>query len=93
VFPIIIILLVPVRLRIMNRYWAVDTLKGIPPSPLSPMMRWKKNTDNLGVDSWACRPGLGNDFRSTGEKRREARDVEEGPAANSEVEVSHEKAV
>lgn len=29
VFPIIIILLVPVRLRIMNRYWPEDTLKGV----------------------------------------------------------------
>jgi hypothetical protein len=28
VFPVIIVLLVPVRLRIMNRYWAVGTLKG-----------------------------------------------------------------
>jgi len=61
VFPVIIVLLVPVRLRVMNRYWAVDTLKG--------------------VDSWACRPGLGNDFRSTkerrGEEEEEARDEEE----------------
>ena len=28
VFPIIIVLLVPLRLRIMSRYWAPGTLKG-----------------------------------------------------------------
>ena len=54
-FPVIIVLLAPVRLKIMNRYWGVNTLKG--------------------VDSWACRPGLGNDFRSTKERREEEEEM------------------
>ena len=57
VFPVIIALLVPVRLRLMSKFWDVDTLKG--------------------VDSWACRPGLGNDFRSRSQIRRDADDAEE----------------
>jgi len=29
VFPVIIVLLVPVRLKVMNRYWARETLKHV----------------------------------------------------------------
>lgn len=50
-FPVVIIMLVPVRLKWMSRFWNVGTLKG--------------------VDSWACRPGLGNDFRSKKDRRRD----------------------
>lgn len=69
VFPIIIVMLVPVRLRLMSKFWNVDTLKG--------------------VDSWACRPGLGNDFRSRNQRQRDA-DVAEENAGNS-MHVGNEK--
>lgn len=59
VFPVIIVMLVPVRLKIMSKWWHPDTLKG--------------------VDSWACRPGLGNDFRSSRER------LEDGDAVDAVV--------
>ena len=33
IFPVIIVLLVPIRLKVMNKWWSRETLKRIAPPP------------------------------------------------------------
>jgi hypothetical protein len=54
-FPIIIVL-VPVRLKIMTKYWNKETLKRVPPHPLLFLEYEVDRTFGVDVDAWACKP-------------------------------------
>ncbi|PUU73356.1 HCO3 transporter family-domain-containing protein [Tuber borchii] len=67
VFPVIIVLLVPIWLNLINKWWSRETLKH-----MLPPMKSKSNANApADIDSWACKEG---DF-DTDDARDESHDA------------------